>query len=122
MIPFFSKHNQVYPVLWNGRSAVEKHFRTPEDWAHERELHRRLRAPHPELLEERPNVLVTAFCPSPTLLEVLEQQEQIGFDPAPWKALACWLETCFRETGQVPAEGNLRNFLWDAGETTCLTA
>lgn len=119
MIPFFSKHNQVYPVRWNGRSAVEKHFHTPEDWARERELYRCLSIPHPELLEERPNVLVTALCPYPTLLEVLEQQEESGFVAAPWEALACWLNECFCETGQLPAEGNLRNFLWNA-EDNCV--
>lgn len=120
MIPFFSKHNQVYPVLWNGRSAVEKHFRTPEDWAREKELYRCLSVPHPELLEERPNVLVTALCPHPTLLAVLEQQEESGFEAAPWEALACWLNDCFCETGQLPAEGNLRNFLWDVDRACVL--
>ena len=115
MIPFESKRNQVYPVLWRGRAAVEKHFTHQEDWHRETELYRVLsgRLPVPSVLEERPGVLVTEFCPYPTLLQVLEEQERRGFSSAPWMALATWLERCHTLCEQLPLEGNLRNFLWD---------
>lgn len=114
MIPFYSKRNQVYPVLWNGLRAVEKHFRRLEDQIHERDIYRSLALPHPRLLEERPRILVTSYCAYPTLLEELERQEREGFCPAPWETLASWLAGCEQTLGQLPEEGNLRNFLWDA--------
>lgn len=114
MIPFFSKRNQVYPVLWKGRGAVEKHFQDLTDWEREREIYRTLRLPRPELLEVRQGVLVTAYCRCPTLLEELEAQEKNGFCPAPWEALGTWMTECAGLLGELPAEGNLRNYLWDA--------
>lgn len=116
MIPFFSRRNQVYPVLWNGRRAVEKHFERLEDWRREHRLYQTMKMPHPALLEAKAGVLVTAFCPYPTLLEELERQEEMGFCPAPWEALAEWILGCARTLGQLPPEGNLRNFLWDTGK------
>ena len=114
MIPFYSKRNQVYPVIWNGRGAVEKHFGNLGDWEREKALYRSLHLPHPDLLEVRRGVLVTAYCRFPTLLEELEAQEQSGFSAEPWEALALWLSECSRIQGVLPSEGNLRNFLWDA--------
>ncbi|MGI6254719.1 MAG: molybdenum cofactor guanylyltransferase [Acutalibacter sp.] len=115
MIPFESKRNQVYPVLWRGKAAVEKHFLQQEDWKRETAQFRGLsgKLPIPQMLEERPGVLVTEFCPHPTLLQILEEQEDSGFSPAPWIALADWLRRCHRVCGQLPVEGNLRNFLWE---------
>lgn len=115
MIPFFSRRNQVYPVLWQGRAAVEKHFPFPEDWERESALYTALenRLPLPEVLERRPGCLTLALCPATTLLAVLEAQESSGFDPAPWLALAAWLRRCGELCGQLPPDGNLRNFLWD---------
>jgi molybdopterin-guanine dinucleotide biosynthesis protein A len=115
MISFESKRNQVYPVLWRGRVAVEKHFTHQEDWHRETELYRVLsgRLPVPSVLEERPNVLVTEFFPYLTLLQVLEEQERKAFSPDPWIALASWLKRCYSLCGKLPLEGNLRNFLWD---------
>ncbi len=118
MIPFYSKRNQVYPTLYQGRAAVEKHFSHLEDWQWETELYTVLagKAPVPEVLLERPGLSVTAYCPQPTLLEVLEGQEQAGYSPAAWQALAWWLRKCHTLCGKLPLEGNLRNFLWDAGK------
>lgn len=120
MIPFYSEHNQVYPTLWNGRGAVEKHFRRTEDWARERDIYRALRLPHPDLLDVRPGVLVTAYCCCPTLLEELDAQEQTGFCAAPWESLSEWLSVCSDLLGLLPAAGNLRSFLWDARQGTVL--
>lgn len=116
MIPFESKRNQVYPVLWHGQAAVEKHFLQREDWQRETAQFRNLagKLPIPCVLEGRPDVLVTEFCPYPTLLQVLEEQERSKFSPAPWIALADWLKGCYSVCGQLPTEGNLRNFLWDS--------
>ena len=114
MIPFFSRRNQVYPVFWEGRIAVEKHFRDMKDWARERDLYETIQLPHPELLEVRNGVLVTEYCRYPTLLDELETQEHDGFRAAPWETLAMWMEECATRHEKLPAEGNLRNFLWDA--------
>ncbi len=92
---------------------MEKHFCSREDWELERNLYHALPLDRPELLEERPGVLVTAWCPFPTLLEVLETQERTGFDPAPWRALCRWIAACSAVLGIVPGDGNLLNFLWD---------
>lgn len=115
MIPFFSRRNQVYPVLWRGRCAVEKHFFSLEDWRREDALYALLGdlLPLPELLERRPGCLTLAFCSAPTLLAVMEEQERSGFSPVPWRALAAWLRRCAALCGQLPLDGNLRNFLWD---------
>lgn len=115
MIPFFSWRNQVYPVLWQGRSAVEKHFSSLDDWRREDSLYTALknRLPLLEVLERRPGCLTLAHCPAPTLLTVLEEQERSGFSPAPWLALAGWLRHCGTVCGQLPSDGNLRNFLWN---------
>lgn len=115
MIPFYSKRNQVYPILWQGRAAVEKHFTASEDWRREAELYAALSGnlPVPEVLESHPKSLVLGFLPHETMLEVLERQEKERFSPEPWEALTAWLKRCYQFCGQLPGEGNLRNFLWD---------
>ncbi len=115
MIPFYSKRNQVYPTLWHGRGAVEKHFTDLGDWRRETERYALLAdyLPLPPVLFQEPGLLITGYCPQPTLLEVLERQESTGFSPTPWQALAAWLCRCYTLSGQLPGEGNLRNFLWD---------
>lgn len=120
MIPFYSKRNQVYPSVFEGRKAVEKHFQNQEDWQREREIYQTLCLPHPELLAAEPNRLVTAYYPLPHLLEVLETQERDGFSPKPWQALAAWLTKCSALIDRLPSEGNLRNFLWDAEQNLIL--
>lgn len=113
-IPFYSRRNQVYPVLRQGRAAVEKHFVQRDDWQHERALYAVLsgRLPLPEILDCQPGMLVLEYRREPTLLDELERQEQQGFDLTPWRALAAWLWQCRALCGQLPEEGNLRNFLW----------
>lgn len=115
MIPFYSKRNQVYGVLWRGRAAVEKHFSDMADWRREtdRYAHLSTRLPLPGVLASEPGLLVTSYCPQPTLLAVLEQQESFGFSPEPWRALARWLSQCRALCGELPTNGNLRNFLWN---------
>lgn len=115
MIPFYSKRNQVYPCIYSGRGAVEKHFTEWEDWRHESELYDTLsaRLPLPKVLHSEPGLLVTEYRAQPTLLAVLEEQERTGFAAAPWLALATWLRRCHALCGHLPGDGNLRNFLWD---------
>lgn len=122
MIPFFSKRNQVYPVLRQSRPAIEKHFVHKEDWARETSLYATLadRIFLVPVLYTEPGLLVTEYVPLPTLLDTLEAQEQTGFSPEPWQALASWLLRCFDRCGQLPSDGNLRNFLWDASESRVL--
>lgn len=117
MIPFYSKRNQVYPCLYQSEAAVEKHFSDPADWQRERELYAALgdRLPVPTVLAELEGVIATRYEPYPTFLALLEQQEAKGFDPLPWRMLARWLEQCSVVCGKLPEDGNLRNFLWDAG-------
>lgn len=118
-IPFYSRRNQVYPVLRQGRAAVEKHFAKLEDWRRERDLYALLsgRAALPAVLAEEPGLLVLEYKNTPTLLAELERQERAGFDPAPWRELAAWLRRCEALCGRLPLEGNLRNFLWDGAES-----
>lgn len=114
-IPFYSKRNQVYPALRQGRIVVEKHFSSPIDWQKERELYAALsgRVSLPEVLGAGPNLLVLEYKNHPTLLSELERQERDGFDAAPWQGLAAWLTQCNGLCGQLPQDGNLRNFLWN---------
>jgi len=117
MNDFFCKRNQVYPVLFNGQAAVEKHFERQEDWSRERKMYSTLggKLALPRILNSQPGLLVLEYLPFPHLLAVLEKQERFGFDPAPWLTLGAWLETCKHISGKLPSDGNLRNFLWDAG-------
>lgn len=112
-IPFYSKRNQVYPVLRQGHAAVEKHFTRIEDWERESGLYAALESqlPLPKVLDRKPGLLVLEYCRAPSLLEELERQERDGFSPAPWKSLAAWLRQCDSLCHQLPGEGNLRNFL-----------
>ena len=114
-VPFYSKHNQVYPVLRQGCAMVEKHFADLDDWRRERNLYAALanRLPLPRVLAEKPGLLVLEYKNHPTLLSELERQELDGFDAAPWQGLAVWLRQCLALCGQLPIDGNLRNFLWD---------
>lgn len=115
MIPFYSEHNQVYPVLYHGMAAVEKHFRKIEDWQREMELYATLGGKLPVLtvLHTSPGVLVTRYCSLGTLSAVLDDQQAKGFDPVPWLSLCRWLSTCYALCGLLPVDGNLRNFFWD---------
>lgn len=115
MIPFYSKRNQVYPCVYSGRGAVEKHFLKIEDWKQEFLLYNALsaRLTLPEVLHSEPRLLVTEYCAQPTFLAVLEEQEWTGFRSAPWLALSNWLQRCHTLCKQLPGDGNLRNFLWD---------
>lgn len=116
MIPFYSKRNQVYPVLWNHQAAVEKHFIQLSDWQQEVFLYTTLKdiLPIPTVFDASPSTLVMEYLPFPTLLGELERQEISGFTAVPWQALSAWLQNCHAACGQLPSEGNLRNFLWNA--------
>ena len=115
MIPLYSKRNQVYAAVYQGRAAVEKHFADAGDWARENGLYMALEGmlPLPAVLHSEPGLIVTAYCPQPTLMAVLEKQERDGFPHRPWRALAEWIRRCHDLCGALPEDGNLRNFLWD---------
>lgn len=118
MNQFFSKRNQVYPTLWYGLTAVEKHFSDMKSWQWETALYAVLesRLSLLKVLDSTPGLLITSYDPSPTLLEEAYRQETSGFSPEPWQALADWLIRCHALCGRLPAEGNLRDFLWNASE------
>lgn len=118
MATFYSKRNQVYPVIWEDKVCVEKYFIEYEDWKHEKSLYEELNGHLPLLsvIHAEPHKLITQYVSGPTLLEVLEQQEKSGFSRAPWEALVIWLKQCAALSGQLPEEGNLRNFLWNERE------
>lgn len=115
MNDFFSRRNQVYPALFQGRAAVKKCFDRREDWLRERDLYALLnrKLPLPQVLWSAPRILVTEYLPHPHLLAVLERQTRSGFDRAPWVQLENWLKSCQALCGNLPTDGNLRNFLWD---------
>lgn len=114
-IAFYSRRNQVYPVLRRGCAAVEKHFVQLDDWRREYARYTELygRLPVPRVLDCRPGVLILEHRRELNLLDELERQEQLGCDPAPWRSLAEWLRQCHTLCGRLPEEGNLRNFLWN---------
>lgn len=118
MIPFYSKRNQVYPCLCHGEAAVEKHFSDLTDWQRERELYAALggELSVPSVLAERKGVIVTRYEPHPTFLALLERQEVEGAGERPWRELAQWLKRCHALSGNLPEDGNLRNFLWNSGD------
>lgn len=107
---FYSRRNCV--SLSDGR--VRKHFASVKDWQRELEMYRRIPEFAPRLLHAIPGVLMLEYCPCPHMLDVLEDQERCGFDPAPWRSLRRWIEEVQKKTGCIPADGNLRNYLWDA--------
>ena len=112
---FPSRRNLVRSVEWNGLPAVRKLFDSPADWHCELEMYRQIdgRLTAPKVLRSAPGILLLEYLPFPTLLAELERQEREGFSPSPWLALRRWLERMHRLTGLLPADVNLRNFLWD---------
>lgn len=115
---FFSRRNQVYPVIHGGCLAVEKHFADLSDWEHECAIQERLRSFSgcARLLSSTPGVTVTQWYPGGTLLDELLRQEREGFDPRVWTALADWITNCRAHGPMLPGDGNLRNFLWSDGQ------
>lgn len=114
---FLSKRNQVYPVLFGGIPAVEKHFADPADYAREREVHMLLQgwAGCAELLDSPAGVTVTRWYACGTALDELLRQSEAGFCLDIWNALADWIVQCRHRCGLLPRDGNLRNFLWSEG-------
>lgn len=114
-VRFYSKRNQVYPVLFYGNATVEKRFLELESWIREQALYTMLadQLPLSRVLESAPGLLVTEYLPFPHFSEVFERQETGGFDPAPWNSLLRWLKQCHHLCGKLPEDVNLRDFLWD---------
>ena len=56
MIPLYSKRNQVYAAVFQGRAAVEKHFTAAAGWERETALYAALEGalPLPEVLRSWP--------------------------------------------------------------------
>lgn len=113
---FLGRRNQVYPSLWCGHAAVEKHFAYMEAWQWETALYAVLedRLPLLRVLASVPGLLITEYKHLPTLAEELQRQEVHGFFPDPWRALAGWLIDCHALCSRLPSEEILQNFLWSA--------
>lgn len=118
-MPFYSRHNQVYPAIYRGKPVVEKYFVSTADWERELEIYCALEGSVclPEVVYSQPGLLATEYIPCPTMLDELERQEAKGFYAQPWECLMAWLEGCFAASGRLPEDGSLRNFLWDAGRS-----
>ena len=111
---FFSKRNQVYPVLHPTGIGVEKHFADPNDFSREDTILQQLRdwPGCAQRLETAPQVITTRFYPGGTVLDELLRQEREGFDAQVWNGLADWIYECINRCGMLPQDCNLRNFLW----------
>jgi len=111
---YFSRRNFVT----DADEGVRKHFDSLEDWQHELYCLRALEntAFVPRVLHSLPGLLLLERLSGHTLLDELEAQEAHGFCPKPWQALANWLNNVHQLTGMVPDDGNLRNYIWNAGD------
>ena len=114
-----SKRNYVEKLNLNGTECVRKHFYSLDAWRSELNNHAVISeythtAP---LCNAYPGITICDYLAHPHLLDVLEMQEQRGFDEKIWRTFAAWLKNA-AQSGLLPAEGNLRNFLWNenAGE------
>lgn len=115
---FPSRRNLVRTVEFNGTTAVRKLFDNPADWHAELRMYGLLagKASLPKLLGSVPGVLLMEYLAFPTLLDELERQEREGFSENPWLALRSLLTAVHTAAGYCPADGNLRNFLWDGAD------
>lgn len=112
---FPSRRNLVRTVPYEEGLAVRKLFLSPSDWQTELSLLKRMSKLNvPQVFAALPGILLMEYLPFPTLLDVLERQEQDGFAAPPWQALHRWLVQAYDSVGLLPGDGNLRNFLWDA--------
>ena len=110
-----SKRNFVEKLDIDGRSCVRKHFYSMDAWRTELCNHARMAGivSVAEIVSSAPGLIVSEYLPYPHLLDVLEKQEKQGFDVSVWESFAAWLKTVAEKSDILPAEGNLRNFLWN---------
>lgn len=109
-----SKRNYVKKLNIDGMDCVRKHFYSLDAWRTELENHARIRKymRTAQAAAAVPGVIVYEYMAYPHLLDILEHQEQSGYSEIAWRAFAQWLKNA-AVSGLLPAEGNLRNFLWD---------
>lgn len=116
--------SQSYAAVRGGTAVMEKHFLSAACWKRETELRERVSKAVflPETVYSEPGLLVTRYVACPTLLSELEWQEKQSFCEAPWSALLNWLQGCLEACGQLPEDGDLRNFLWDSQRNRIIAA
>ncbi len=117
-----SKRNYVEKLDIDGRSCVRKHFYSMDAWRAELQNHALIAeiVPAADIISAVPGLIVSDYLPFPHLLDVLEMQEKQDFVPSVWENFAAWLKELAGKSSILPAEGNLRNFLWDDGRETVI--
>lgn len=113
---FFSRRNHVSLVCHHGLQCVRKEFSCEADCRKEVEFYQKMKGklPMPEIWEVFPDILLMEYLPYGTFYDLLREQEESGYLEYPWVRLIRWLEICKKESGLLPADGNLRNFIWDS--------
>ncbi len=118
-----SRRNRVYRIESPEGSVVRKVFASSAAAENEAAVCRRLEGTGlktARLLSQEENVLCLEFLCGEDYVRLLERQESVGYDDAPWDALLDWLLLFNRLTGLVQRDMNLRNFLWLEDETAGL--
>lgn len=115
---FTSKRNEVLLAEdENGRFVIKRYARA-EAAAAEKAVYDLLsggKVRIPKLLSYGEHELKLEYVDGVTLTELLESQERAeSVDFAPWEELVKWLCLFGKETGLVPGDCNLRNFILDA--------
>lgn len=110
-----SKRNKVNIVEYKGQEAVRKDFMLKADYAREKEFYHNYseKLQVPKVLEAGSDFFIIEYIKAKNFYEILEEQEQNGFDEKPWSLLWEWIANCHSISGKIPSEGNLRNYLWD---------
>lgn len=120
---FTSKRNEVFLAEGeNGRFVIKRYARA-ETAATEKAVYDLLsggKVRIPKLLSYGEHELKLEYVDGVTLTELLESQERAeSVDFAPWEELVKWLWLFGKETGLVPGDCNLRNFILDTRGQVC---
>lgn len=112
---FYSKRNKVSLIEYKGKRAVKKQFFEENCCKRESEFYKQMSKELlvPQVLEAGLDFLILEYIQGMNMLELLEYQEEHGFDQEPWVFLWKWIKACGTSCGLIPSEGNLRNFIWE---------